>query len=171
MRTVRGFTTIELLVVMTIAGILLAVAVPNFGDLLRRHRVNTTANDLQRGLSLARGQALATGHRVAVAPTSGSAWGNGWRIFVDVDADGVYTAGTDTLMEEFPAASDGLAFTSSSFGENGRTFISFNQFGTARALNGTTLVSGQIAVTLDSERLTVCLAANGRATVVKTSNC
>ena len=64
----RGFSLIELMVVLTIAGILLTMAVPNFTRLTSRDRVETAAYDVHRNLILARQKALArrTPYRVTV---------------------------------------------------------------------------------------------------------
>jgi type IV fimbrial biogenesis protein FimT len=166
----RGFTAIELLIVLTIAGILLAIAVPNFADFLQRYRTTTAANEILRTLSMARSRALATGERVAIAPTADGNWSAGWRVFIDSDNDGVYDA-TETVLEDFAGLDSDFSLSGSTFGQDGKTFISFNQFGFARALNGTTVVSGRIGVTLGSHVRSICLSANGRAEIVKGSSC
>jgi len=53
-----GFSLTEMMVVLTVIGIVLGVAVPNFVRIGQRDSVETTAYDLQRQLSLARQKAV-----------------------------------------------------------------------------------------------------------------
>ena len=46
---IKGFTLIELIITITIAGILMATAVPGMGNLIRNHRLSGQANDLLAG--------------------------------------------------------------------------------------------------------------------------
>ncbi len=69
---VSGFSMIELMVVLTVMGIMLGVAVPNFLRIGRRDAVEAAAYDLQRTLALARQKALAKRqpYRLTVEPSS-----------------------------------------------------------------------------------------------------
>jgi type II secretion system protein H len=65
-----GFSLMELMVVLTVMGILLGVAVPNFVRIGRRDTVETAAYDLQRQMSLARQKAVSrrARYRVSIDP-------------------------------------------------------------------------------------------------------
>ncbi len=167
----RGFTLVEMLIVLSILGIVASIAVPNFSDFLERHRASTTANDYLRALLLARSRSLATGERVVVAPTAADGnWAGGWRVFVDLDNDGQFDA-TDTEVERFNALSTGFTVTGTGFTESGSNFVSFNNFGFPRRLNGTTIVTGGLGVVIGTKNLAVCLDATGRAQVIKAASC
>jgi len=56
--TVRGFTLIELMVTLTVAMILLAIAVPSFTYVTVSSRLTTTANELVTALTVARSEAI-----------------------------------------------------------------------------------------------------------------
>ncbi len=58
LRGAGGFSLMELMVVLTVIGIVLGVAVPNFVRISRRDTVEATAYDLQRQISLARQKAV-----------------------------------------------------------------------------------------------------------------
>ena len=100
-----GFTLVELLVTISIATILLTMAVPSFSDFVKDNRMVTQTNDFVTALNLARSEAIRRGSRVTVcksssgtACTAGGNWEQGWIVFVDADGDGaVNTAATDVL--------------------------------------------------------------------------
>lgn len=54
----RGFTIIELMVTLTVAGVLLAIAVPSFRNFILSNRLTTTANDLIMAINVARMEAV-----------------------------------------------------------------------------------------------------------------
>lgn len=71
-RTSGGYTVIELLIVVMIAGIVMAIAIPRCRDMLDRVAVQSAAGDVSATLSLARSLALAGSAAVAVDVDSNS---------------------------------------------------------------------------------------------------
>jgi len=65
----RGFTMIELLVVITISAILVATAIPSFQRFIARNRASNASNDLLAALQLARAEAIRRGAPVSVCRT------------------------------------------------------------------------------------------------------
>lgn len=64
MKTRRGFTLIELIVVIAILGMLLALGLPSFMTWLRNIQIRNSAEALQNGLQFARTEALRRNERV-----------------------------------------------------------------------------------------------------------
>jgi type IV fimbrial biogenesis protein FimT len=113
----RGFSLPELLIVTAVAAILLGIALPDLGALLRAQQLRTASNDLFGAIGLARAQAIARNERIFLTPrdAAGVDWAQGWTVFADRDGDGAPGAGDDILAvhEALPAGvSAAFAFTS-----------------------------------------------------------
>lgn len=88
----KGFTLLELLATMAIAGILFGIAIPSFNTAIRNNRLTTMANDFVTALNVARSESVKRGQRVTVRRT-GANWEDGWQVFVDVVRGTVATTG------------------------------------------------------------------------------
>jgi type IV fimbrial biogenesis protein FimT len=74
-----GFTLTELLITVSIASLLLTLAVPSFTTLILTQNVRTGASDLQTSLIFARSEAIKRAAAVNMVPTGGN-WKNGWTV-------------------------------------------------------------------------------------------
>jgi len=100
-----GFTLIELMVTIAIAGILIGIAIPSFTSIITSNRLTTSANELVTALNFARSEAVKRGQQVVVRKT-GAEWENGWQVFVDIDRstlakENVLDAGTDIVLRVY----------------------------------------------------------------------
>jgi type IV fimbrial biogenesis protein FimT len=90
----RGVTLLELLVALSIAAILVALAAPSFGSFRRAAGVGTTTSELLSALHFARSTAALEGLPVTLCLSrdegscvdSASAAGTGWLVFAQPDA-------------------------------------------------------------------------------------
>ena len=76
---VRGFTLIELIVVITIVGILASVAVPSLSDTLARQRAKSVSSELLASLSKTRSEAVSRNSNITLMPKTNQ-WIKGWQI-------------------------------------------------------------------------------------------
>jgi type IV fimbrial biogenesis protein FimT len=110
-RRSRGFTVMELLVTLAIAGVLLGLGVPAFRDFMRNGRLTGAANELLITMVTARNEAVRRQAVVSVCPSSnpdqagatctGSAT-QGYIAFIDTNSnclrDGVELADTRNVV-------------------------------------------------------------------------
>lgn len=91
-----GFTLIELMVTIVVAGVLLTLAVPGFRAMVAANRATALANEMVTALNLARSEAIKRGAPVTICRGDGcdaSDWADGWAVFVDANANGALDDG------------------------------------------------------------------------------
>lgn len=114
MSSSRGFTLIELLVTLSVASILLAMAVPSYRVFVQDSLLITQSNSFFSALMLTKSEAVKRGSPATICPstngtacTGGTVWSNGWLVFVDPNNNGAIDAGEQILQV-------GAAFTGGS---------------------------------------------------------
>ena len=75
----RGFTLVELMVVLSVLAILLAMATPSMTQLVATQRVRSMASDLHVALVRARSEAVKRNASVTIVPAGGN-WSAGWSV-------------------------------------------------------------------------------------------
>jgi type IV fimbrial biogenesis protein FimT len=78
----HGFTLIEMVVVVTLVGVLLSIAVPSFRPLILNQGIKTAAYDVFSALQYARSEAIKRNDSTLLkaGATSDGAWTTGWRV-------------------------------------------------------------------------------------------
>jgi type IV fimbrial biogenesis protein FimT len=112
----RGLTLLEMLVTLSILGIMAFMAIPGLMDTFNRMAVNSAARSINTALSLARSEAVKRGRNVSVCPSSSGtdcaagAWESGWIVFVDANGDADGATGSvdsgDEVIRVFSALAD-----------------------------------------------------------------
>lgn len=93
-RNRNGFTLLELMIVLSIAAILVTVAVPSMSRLIRESQASSSINDLVYAMRLARNEAVTRKLPVAVCASDGTEctqdndWEQGWMVFTDPNGNG-----------------------------------------------------------------------------------
>jgi len=161
---IKGFTVVEMMIALAVAGILVSFAVPAFNTSIQNNRMATQINELHTALSLARSEAIKRNTDTTVCRSSDGAsctgtWSDGWIVFVDDNFDGTVDAGEEILRVhgalegentlEFSQtrviyASSGIART----GSNG-TFTLCDSRGTTSARGLVVGVSGRPRMAVD----------------------
>lgn len=129
-----GFTLLELMITIAIAGILVGIAIPSFTSTITSNRLTAHANELVTALNLARNEAVKRGMSVTVRKVdnnsftnkgAGANWEDGWDIFTDANSDGNFGTG-DVLIRTY----DPLKFSYTLRGNNNfSNFIRFTSSG------------------------------------------
>ena len=106
-----GFTLVELMMTLAIAGIIATQAVPSFANMMARNRLVTQTNNLVADIHLARSEAATRGVQVVLCqsadprdptPSCGgtaNTWTTGWLLYTESDGTaGFLSSGGDTLI-------------------------------------------------------------------------
>jgi len=156
----KGFTLIELIVALTIAAILMAIAAPGLQKFVSSNRLTSQVNDLLADINLARSEAIKRAETTGVCVTAagGSAcvaagnWANGWLVYYN-------NAGTKVPIKNHGPLTGSNTLTS----PGGADQIVYAQNGL--------LSSGSGRFTLTDTKITgqrfVCIGATGRPSLIK----
>ena len=162
----RGFTLIELMITVAIAGILLGVAVPSMRDMMSNNRVTSYANDFVSSMYLTRSEAVKRGTRVTMCKSAtgavcvaGGGWEVGWVIFEDDNDDGAFVAADVIQVHEALATSVTLAGAGAA-----ADYASFIENGSAQTTGGAAQ-EGTMTLTMDGKTRTITLTSIGRMSV------
>ncbi|MCW7755241.1 GspH/FimT family pseudopilin [Desulfobotulus sp. H1] len=117
----KGFTLVEIVVIIALLGIIAAIATPTFREARNNNHIKTATFTLGTAMSYARNEAITRGTSVTIcrsanpnatdsptgtiAPSCSTAAGTGWEtgyiVFVDTAGDGIRNAGEE-LLRVFP---------------------------------------------------------------------
>lgn len=107
----RGLSLVEIAVVLTIAGILITLAVPSFATWIRNTQIRTATESVQNGLQLARAEAIRRNRSVQFTLTDvpSSGWTFGCVVPVDNGTVGVDDPGDCPQVIQTRSAAEGTA--------------------------------------------------------------
>jgi type IV fimbrial biogenesis protein FimT len=155
----RGFTLIELMVVVGIAALITALALPSFTDFVQKFQIDRYAANLRGTINNARQQALRTGLETVVckrvvmqnacSKEDSDGYEKGWIVFHDQTADFTATAATTDKNRVFEStetliqATDG---TTASFKTKSYPNAGDNNPAIAISGQGLSLATGNVCI-------------------------
>lgn len=159
----RGFTLLELMLALAIAGIVLALGIPGLGAWLAEQELQDRADALLHALDFARSEAIKRGGRVDLCPGTGAClggatpWESGWIVV----ADTARGSGSPSIARERKAP-PGITIRGN---RPVADYVSYTSLGQARRFDGA-LQMGTFTVCRHGHRARkVVLASSGRVRV------
>jgi type IV fimbrial biogenesis protein FimT len=125
-----GFSLAELLVVLAIAAVMAAVALPDFRQMIRAQQLKAATYDLFGAVDLARTEAIARGRRVQLVPfdAAGRDWSGGWVVFIDKDGDRRPGFGEE-VIQRYGAPAKGIVIDVAFSSQQGASYLAYNSMG------------------------------------------
>ena len=155
-----GFTLIELMIGIAVAGVLLGVGLPSFRDGLLNNRAKAVATDIHLSFLLARSESLKRSKDIDIVATGGY-WGSGWKVKIQSDGTELRSNdasnGVSIACGTSPNSTSGACGSTITFGRSGRpsdyvefrTYIAEKPNLQARCVSIS--LSGQPRVTIDTD--------------------
>lgn len=150
----RGFTLLELMITLLIAGIILSIGVPSFRGVMQNQRMTTATNELVMSLNLAKSEAIKRVAYVSICKSSNgvtcgdaaTSWNDGWIVFANATVANVDVRDFgDELIRVYPGLRNGYTLTPIGTVDG---FISFRPSGTM----GTAVANMAGTLTMCDER-------------------
>jgi type IV fimbrial biogenesis protein FimT len=134
-----GFTLVESFITLSVAAILMTIAIPSFQEMIASNRIATARNGLVSYLHLARSESIKRGTKTVLCPSTngteclnGYQWQQGFMVFVDLDKDNKFDK-DETLLAFHQGDFEGIRIETST----GRRKISYKPNGSAAGTNAT----------------------------------
>lgn len=133
----NGFTLVELLVTLSVATILVTMAVPSFSEFVKNNRMITQTNELVTTLNMARSEAVRRGTQITLCKsatgsscTTSGGWEQGWIMFVDAAGSGT-VANTSNILRVQSALASSVTLRG---GTNFASYVSFRSTGATQTI-------------------------------------
>ena len=138
-RQQRGFTLVELMIVVAVATVLLGFGIPSMTALMNSNKLTAATNALMSSMRLARSEAFKRNGRVVVcksrdgvACTTSGGWEQGWLVFHDANGDGEHGHNEVVIERGNPLPSSLRLTGNSTVGK----YVSFVASGSTRLMGG-----------------------------------
>ena len=168
----KGFTLLELIIIITIVGISMAMAAPGLRSMIANNQISSSASDFASALQLAKAEAVARVNPVIVCKKNaastgciaGGDWSQGWIVFSDDNGNDAVDAPGEAVLLVHEALNERITFV----GNNGEvdSSITFRPSGTSDVTDTGILIicdDGRF----DSSSRGILVTITGRGSVMK----
>jgi len=107
MKRENGFSMIELMFVIALIGVVAAMVIPSFSQVIKRNRLTSQANDLIASINLARSEAIKRNLNVIICRSNNGTscannggWEQGWLVFTDNNGNTNPDAGEELVVQQ-----------------------------------------------------------------------
>lgn len=158
----RGFTLIELMVVVALLSTMMLFAVPSFLQYRRNADLSDAVSNLIIAAGNAKSAALKSGRNAFVQANDTTAgWTSGWFVYVDTNWNNQYDEGVDDIVMSHAALPADLSATGSAGSTFASGYLLFNGAGFPRTKLGAS-GNGTITLTTDGRSTNVIVDTSGR---------
>ena len=172
----RGFTLIEVMVVVSILGVLAALAAPSFTSLIDKWRISQATDSMKSTIYYARSEAIKRGGRIGIQKNENGngcslaqykqEWGCGWFVFVDSNGNNKWSA-EETILQTTPAP-----ININVIHNGGGTNINVNRYGKLGSLNAKGFFFNPDSTGISSPATrSLCMSSGGRIKITEKIPC
>lgn len=109
-RRLSGFTLFELLIVITVMGVLAFSVTPSLSEVVKRNEKNSLIVDFYSTLALAQSESVKRRLPVNIKPIDSTAWHKGWITHLDPDRNGLPNQSSDIFNKIQMSEGIGVVF-------------------------------------------------------------
>lgn len=169
-RLQAGFTLIELMITLAVAGILGMVAVPSFVQFQRNAQLSDATGNFIAAANAARANAMKRGMNTYLIPASGTNWSSGWLVYTDTNWNQIYDAATDEVVLRHEGLSADITISTPNASTLASGYLLFNGSGYPRMKTGG-LGGGTIVMNNTARSSSIIIDPAGRLRSCKTGSC
>ena len=160
-QALRGFTLIEVLVVIAIMGVLAAIAGPSFTPTIERWRVKQAAEAITSTIYYARSEAIKRDGGISIKAKTDANWASGWQVLFNNNGTKEVLQNTDPFTQIDISLADGDGI------------ITIDRWGQMKSATKSTFDFRLIphgTSTANSNAIALCIGLGGRIKRTKTGS-